>query len=129
MTPDHAVPVDAAGLVTRFCRARLADADRMAPAVLARVLGPHSVSVPDRVSVLRLAAHEVAAVIHHDRPAPGSMQALLTGLPTLQADVLAMRVAVGATVEEVSAALSIPVAAVLIAQHRGLCELRATMAP
>jgi DNA-directed RNA polymerase specialized sigma24 family protein len=129
MTRERSLIDDVVPLVTRFCRARLASAEAVASDLIAAVLEQHRDDTPVRVTTLRVASHAVAAVIRDDLPEPGSMHALLRAMPQLRADVLAMRVVVGATVDEVSAALGITPAAVLLAQHRALSALRATLAP
>jgi RNA polymerase sigma-70 factor (ECF subfamily) len=129
--------------VVRYCRARIgrrAQSFAAADAIAAEILGAVLVALPahrgkqihsfvyDIASELvnkAAAAHPGRADVSPDSLVPW----LLDDLPTVQREIIVLRVAVGLDAEQTALALGSTPGAIRVAQHRALTQLRKATCP
>jgi len=123
-------------LLVRYCRARLGrrgasfqHADDVAQEVSYAVLA--AVPAYREGPFLRI-VHEITAKVVDELPAPerdgGELSGLLPSLPTLDRDIVVLRVATGLSTSDTAAVLGLSDAEVRMAQHRALSRLRSLLA-
>ncbi|NKQ52753.1 RNA polymerase subunit sigma [Amycolatopsis sp. K13G38] len=124
-------------LLVRYCRARLGrraasyeQADDVAQEVSYAVLA----AVPGyREGPFLRIVHEIATKIVDELPPPepagSELSGLLPNLPSLDRDIVVLRVATGLSASDTAAVLGLSDAEVRVAQHRALSRLRSLLSP